>query len=312
MTDVTSSDGVRLAVTTWGSPTSPVVVLVHGLGLSVRSWGRVPELLAPAHRVVAYDLRGHGQSAKAPHGDYSLSAHARDLHAVLCREVVDGQRAVVVGSSLGGGIILAHAQDFPHQLIAGAVFAGSGGSGVTFPGLPARWLPRRAQRGLRSAWLLLIRGAALVGRHVRPVESVANRLVRPFAFTSDAPRSVVDQVREDFLGTRPAALARTTLASVSNDGVRLAPSLEVPTLVLHGDRDPEVSQEEIHELMAALPQAELVTFPGTGHMLPLTDADAVTAQIARWVRRVESALWPRRPVDGVPDDEAATRPAAPS
>ena len=294
MSDVTSFDGTRLAVTTWGPSAAPVVVLVHGLGLSTQSWGRVPELLAGSHRVVAYDLRGHGHSGDAANGDYSLSAHGRDLGTVLDHAVADNQRAVVVGHSLGGGIILAHAHDSADQQVAGVVFAGSGGSGITFPGLPARRLPDWAEGRLRSGWLQVLRTTALLGQRISPMRSISNGFVRRFAFASDAPQEAVDQVRENFLGTRPRALARTTLASVSHNGVRLAPDLEAPTLVLHGDRDPEVPQEEIEKLLGALPRAELVTFPGSGHMLPLTHGKAVAEQIARWVRHLGPALEQQR------------------
>lgn len=291
MSDLTSFDDTRLAVTTWGSSAAPVVVLVHGLGLSTRSWGRVPDLLAGSLRVVAYDLRGHGHSGDAANGHYSLSAHARDLGAVLDHGVADNQRAVVVGHSLGGGIILAHAHDSADQRVAGVVFAGSGGSGITFPGLPARRFPDWAEGQLRSGWLQVLRATALLGQRIRPMRSISNRLVRRFAFAaSDAPQEAVDQVRENFLGTRPRALARTTLASVSHNGVRLAPDLKAPILVLHGDRDPEVPLEEIEKLLAALPRAELVTFPGAGHMLPLTHGEAVADEIARWARHLGPAL----------------------
>jgi pimeloyl-ACP methyl ester carboxylesterase len=59
------------------------VVLVHGLGLPMESWGAVPELLSSEHRVIAYDLRGHAQSGDAKSGDYSMAVHARDLESVL-------------------------------------------------------------------------------------------------------------------------------------------------------------------------------------------------------------------------------------
>ncbi len=284
--DVTSFDGTRLALTTWGPTDAPAVVLVHGLGLSTESWGQVPELLSQAHRVVAYDLRGHAQSGDAKSGDYSMTAQARDLDAVLRDVTSDGQKAVVVGNSLGGGIILAHAHLCGDERVAGVVFAGSGGSGVTFLGFPAQGLPDWAEGALRSAWIKVLRGTALAGRRIRPVKSLANRIIRRLAFTPDTPQGPVDHVRESFLGSRPKPLARTTLASVSHDGTKLAPEMRVPTLVLHGSADPEVPGRELHELLSALPNAELVTLPGAGHILALTDPDTVAEQIARWVRHV--------------------------
>lgn len=292
MSDVTSFDGTRLALTTWGPPSAPVVVLVHGLGLSTESWGHVPDLLSDAHRVVGYDLRGHAQSGDAKGRDYSLSAHAKDLDAVLHAVVPDSERAVVVGNSLGGGIIVARAHTCGNDRVAGVVFAGSGGSGVTFPGFPARGMPDWAEDRLRWAWMKVLRTTALAGRRIRPVEEISNRLVRRYAFTSSAPRELVDQVRENFLASRPQALAATTLASVSHDGTSMAYDLTVPTLVLHGSMDPEVPDAELHELLAALPDAELASLTGEGHMLPLTNGEFVAEQVSRWVRHVGLAVVP--------------------
>ncbi|MGQ1796086.1 alpha/beta fold hydrolase [Kocuria oceani] len=292
MSDVTSFDGTRLALTTWGREGAPTVVLVHGLGLSSDSWGRVPDLLAAGHRVVAYDLRGHAQSGDARSGDYTMEAHAKDLDAVL-GEVVDADAAaVVVGNSLGGGIVVARAHHCGNERVAGAVFAGSGGSTVTFPGFPARGLPRPVQAGLRLAWMKALRTGVLAGKRIRSLENLSDRLVRRFAFTSDAPRDLVERVRQDFLNSRPRALTRTTLASVSHDGSRMAPDLTVPTLVIHGSADPEVSEDELRRLLDALPDGELLRLPEEGHMLPLTRPELVAEQVARWVERVRPASGP--------------------
>ena len=286
MADVTSFDGTRLALYSWGSEDAPLLVLVHGLGLSADSWGEVPRRLAEQHRVVAYDLRGHAQSGDARSGGYRLPAHAQDLSAVLGAVVPDGGSAVVVAHSLGGGILLEHVRRSVDDRISGAVFVGSGGSGVTAPGFPARHLPPWARARLRSAWFAVLRSGARLGRRIRPVAALSDRAIRRFAFAPDEPLELVQRVRDSFFTTRPLALAGTTLASVTNDGVELAPSLSVPTLLVHGSRDPEVSGDEVHQLLGKLPDGELVTVPGAGHMLPLTHPDVVVEQVTRWVHRI--------------------------
>jgi pimeloyl-ACP methyl ester carboxylesterase len=286
MNTLASFDGTRLALDLRGPADAVVVVVVHGLGLSMRSWGRVPGLLADQHRVVSYDLRGHGRSTRAPSGDYGLFAHARDLGVVLAHVLAEPGRAVVVGHSLGGGIILAHAQQEPQHRMAGVVFAGSGGSAVTLPGLPLSRPFRWAQRPLRRGWLTVLRLAARLTRRLRGAEPVADALVRRLAFGPDAPADLVRQVRDEFMSSRPEVLAETTRASGAHDGARLAPGLRVPTLVLHGDHDPQVPDDELEAVLAALPDAERVEVPGAGHMLPLTHPELVAAQIARWTERV--------------------------
>src|ERR687895_2389249 len=103
--------GHRVAYRSEGS--GPVIVLVHGITSSSATWERVMPALAERHTVIAPDLLGHGRSAK-PRGDYSLGAYAsgiRDLLAVLGIE-----RVTVVGHSLGGGIAMQFAYQFPERL----------------------------------------------------------------------------------------------------------------------------------------------------------------------------------------------------
>jgi pimeloyl-ACP methyl ester carboxylesterase len=282
VTDVRSFDGTRLALTTWGRDDARVVVLVHGMSLSTEAWGEVPErLVAAGYRVVAYDLRGHAQSGDARAGGYSLDAHARDLDAVLAACLPEGGSAVVAGHSLGGAVMLAAARPAGHDRISRAVFVGSGGSAVTVPLLPRR-LPPRIEAAVQTLWFRLIRAGVLLGRRLRTVEWLSDRAMRHFAFAEDAPDDVVARVRESFLSTRPLALAGTTFASVGQDGTEFAPGFPHPALVVHGTEDPEVPRTDLHRLLDALPDAELVSVPGAGHMLPLTHPEVVAREVARW------------------------------
>jgi pimeloyl-ACP methyl ester carboxylesterase len=100
----------------------PVVGLIHGITSIPESWRRVIPRLAERYTVVAPDLLGHGGSAK-PQGDYSLGAYAsgiRDLMGLL--------GGTVVGHSLGGGIALQFAYQFP-EYCERLVLVSSGGLG---------------------------------------------------------------------------------------------------------------------------------------------------------------------------------------
>ncbi|OMQ14904.1 hypothetical protein A7K94_0213240 [Modestobacter sp. VKM Ac-2676] len=136
--DVASADGTRLALTTWGPPRAPLVVLVHGMGMSTSSWGDVPERLARSCRVVTYDLRGHGDSEPARDGSYELATHAADLGAVLDHVRSGGERATVLAHSLGGAILLEHA-------------ATTGATGCPASSSPGRAAPPSPSRGSRPA-----------------------------------------------------------------------------------------------------------------------------------------------------------------
>ena len=103
----------------------PVVVLIHGILGSRRSWEQLVSLLVQDFTVIAPDLLGHGDSAK-PRGDYSLGGHAGRLRDLL--DVLRVQRATLVGHSLGGGVAMQFAWLFPERCER-LVLVSSGGLG---------------------------------------------------------------------------------------------------------------------------------------------------------------------------------------
>jgi len=104
----------------------PVIVLIHGMAGSSRTWLDAMPLLARDYTVIAPDLPGHGESDE-PAGDYSLGAHASAL-----RDLVGGvlgiEWATLVGQSLGGGVAMQLAYQFP-ELCERLVLVASGGLG---------------------------------------------------------------------------------------------------------------------------------------------------------------------------------------
>src|SRR5919112_3779737 len=105
----------------WG----PVVVLIHGITGSAETWADVIEPLAERFTVVAPDLLGHGASAK-PRGDYSLGAYASGIRDLL--GAIGHDRGTIVGHSLGGGVAMQMAYQFPERCER-LVLVSSGGLG---------------------------------------------------------------------------------------------------------------------------------------------------------------------------------------
>ena len=108
----------------------PVLLLVHGMAGSSETWRHVMPALARRFTVLAPDLLGQGQSDK-PRGDYSLGAHANTLRDLM--DALGYKRATVVGQSLGGGVAMQFAYQFPERCER-LVLVDSGGLGreVTF------------------------------------------------------------------------------------------------------------------------------------------------------------------------------------
>ena len=117
----------------------PVLLLLHGIAGSSRTWIPAMRLLQLDYTVIAPDFLGHGESAK-PHGDYSLGNHASNTRDFL--DVLDIERATIVGQSFGGGVALQFAYQFP-EICERLVLVDAGGLGrevnlmlrlVTLPG----------------------------------------------------------------------------------------------------------------------------------------------------------------------------------
>jgi pimeloyl-ACP methyl ester carboxylesterase len=111
----------------------PAVLLIHGLGSSLRDWERQVETLAPRYRVLTADLRGHGQSTRK--GPITMADFAADLRALLA--ALDIASVHVVGISLGASIAFQIALDFP-DVVDGLVIINGGPDGPR-PTTPSTW-----------------------------------------------------------------------------------------------------------------------------------------------------------------------------
>lgn len=107
-------EGVCLAVRDFGGE-GPPMVLIHGATHNLASWHLLVPRLVGRHRVVAFDLRGHGESDEA--GDVSLDALADDTHAI-CADL-DLEGPIIAGHSLGGAVAVRHAERHPTRAVVG-------------------------------------------------------------------------------------------------------------------------------------------------------------------------------------------------
>lgn len=261
MSTVTQSSvllhGHRMSYRTAGS--GSVVLLLHGITSSATTWDDVLPWLAERHTVVAPDLLGHGQSAK-PRGDYSLGAHANGLRDLLA--VLGHERVTVVGHSLGGGVAMQLAYQFP-ELCERLVLVSSGGLGrevhallraAALPG--SEWvLPLLCRAGVQDAVAGVARFLARVGMRAAPdIEEVWH------GYTSLADPAC----REAFVHTLRAVVEPGGQRVCAAD--RLYLTADMPTLIVWGDQDPMIPVQHGEHAHAAMPGSRLEVFPGAGHL----------------------------------------------
>ncbi len=278
---VRSRDGTQLHVETFGLADGATIVLVHGWTEMLSFWTYViRDLSARGYRVVAYDLRGHGQSGRAVEGDYSLDRFGEDLEAVLEACVPDGRRAVIAGHSLGAMSIAAWAEHHDVSRRASATALINTGVGnlineqLLFP------VPRVAQ-GLNKA--IAVRGF-LGARTPLPRAStpVSYAAVRYVAFGPAATPAQIAFYERMLVTCRPDVRASIGIAMSEMDLHHALAHLTVPTLVIAGENDrltPPSHARRIAEMLPALDQ--LIELEETGHMGPLERPGIISAALAR-------------------------------
>src|SRR3954447_11649209 len=116
------SQGLRLHYADWGNANAPPLLLVHGGRDHCRSWDVIARALQPHFRVLAPDLRGHGDSDWTKGGSYALTEYVYDLSR-LVRHIAARQVAII-GHSMGGMVGLIYAGTFLEQVSALVVLDG--------------------------------------------------------------------------------------------------------------------------------------------------------------------------------------------
>jgi pimeloyl-ACP methyl ester carboxylesterase len=260
----------------------PPILLIHGITSSSRTWKRVMPRLAESHTVIAPDLLGHGRSAK-PQGDYSLGAYASGIRDLLV--ALEVPNATVVGHSLGGGIALQFAYQFPER-VGRIVLVDSGGIGhevnpllraAALPGaefvLPLMFSPTLRDGALKVRGLL-----SRIGLQPNAdIEGVSEGFAS--LTQADARRAFLNTVRSviDTKGQRVSAEDRLYLAG------------DIPTLIVWGENDRIIPLDHAHRAKGMLRGSRLEVFPGAGHFPFNDDPDRFVSVMREFIETTEPA-----------------------
>ena len=281
-TAVVQLHGEQVAYRTAGTH-GPVIVLLHGMANSSATFDPVLATLGESCIAIAPDLLGSGGSSKPPMGDYSLGAYASGVRDLLT--VLGHDSATVVGHSLGGGVALQFAYQFPERCER-LVLVSSGGLGPeVHPILRVATMPGfdYVLRMFSGSWM---RSAGLTaGRLMRSVG------LRPGTDAEQSWSSLVSlgdkQTRAAFLKTVRSVIATNGQRVSAIDRLYLAAA--VPTLLVWGDRDhiiPVAHAEATHEL---IPDSRLKIVPGAGHYPHRDDPAGFSAALLEFIAETECA-----------------------
>ena len=244
-----------------------VIALVHGLGLNRHSWQWQVPALAGTHRVITFDLHGHGDSSVPPTTP-SLTVLSDQLAELL--DHLGIARASVFGFSLGGMIARRFAMDHADRLeTLGILHSAHARDKAAHDAIQAR-VVQAAREG--------------------PAATVEAALSRWFTdgFRLSHPQ-MMDEVRRWVLANRKDVYA--PIYQVLVDGVTelVAPSppITAPSLVMTGEEDYGNSPAMSRAILAEIPGSELVILPGLRHMALAEAPELFNAQLLAFLSRVQ-------------------------
>jgi pimeloyl-ACP methyl ester carboxylesterase len=262
----------------------PLIVLIHGITSTSDVWLRAMERLAERYTVVAPDLLGHGRSAK-PRGDYSLGAYAsgtRDLLGALGFE-----RGTVVGHSLGGGIALQFAYQFPEYCERLALISSGGLGKEVNPLLRAAALPGAELVLPLIASDIAIAAGSSVGAFLQRFGFSAGPDLAEAArgYASLANRGA----RQAFLHTLRAVIDLGGQRVSATDRLYLAEKM--PTLLVWGTDDPIIPVQHGRAAAELVPNGRLVEIEGAGHWPQLDAPTRLVQELSDFIDATEPYVF---------------------
>ena len=244
----------------------PPVLLIMGLSFTHQMWFRVLPTLVNRFRVILYDNRGVGLSG-VPRGPYRMRQMARDAVAVL--DAAGLSSAHVIGASMGGMIAQELALRFPARVRSLLLAC------TSYGGLLARW-PRFARpKGIK--W----------GRAERRAREMA---LAPLLYSASTPR---DRIEEDLdvqcsCGWSCKGFINQFAGILMWSSYLRLPSIQVPTLVVHGESDRLVPPENGRVVAARIPGARFQLIRDAGHILTTDQPDSCRRLMIEFLRQARS------------------------
>jgi pimeloyl-ACP methyl ester carboxylesterase len=247
------SGGVPLNVVEKGDPSRPAVLFIHGFRQSYLSWAeQFGSTLAEHCHLVAFDLRGHGNSGQP----WEASAYdtsrpwADDVEAVI--KATGLSKPLIVAWSFGGNVVMDFARHYPNEPVAGFVLTGTGAGTSPMPAPPPNAPPRPTT-------------SPDLETNIKAVDASINLLFAANLDPALRARFAAAAMRvSPFVDRAIAARGTPTNAD-------LAPTIRTPVTLIVGGKDPIVPPAFTARLKALIPDARVIEFADAGHAPFLDD-----------------------------------------
>lgn len=254
-------NGVQIAYTDQGKGTP--LVFLHGFPLSKEAWEPQVKALSDHYRVIAIDLRGHGES-DAPLWHYTMGMYVGDVIGLLDKLSID--KAVFVGLSMGGYILFTLYFHYPDRVKA-LILADTRATSDT---------PEVREGRFKMAQVAYRRGLGPIA------DAMILKLLAPE--TIDQQVDLVDRLRKIITGNTLAGVAGDLMAmSERADSSRHLSKIKCPTLIMVGDQDVATPPSEVKALADQINGSRFELIPNAGHLSNLENPEAFNRAVKQFL-----------------------------
>lgn len=291
-----AADGTRIGWRAAGRG-APPVVLVDGIACAGFIWRDLYPRLARSHRVVHWNYRGHGRSARpADLAHATIPDAVGDLFAVM--DAARLRSAVLAGHSVGVQVCLEAHRRAPERVRALVLLCGA-------PGLPLQtwhggplletlfpYLKRFVlERPKQARWIFKNAVPSPLALELGRFFEVNRRLL---------PREDLQRYLDDVADVDPQVFVRMLASAARHDATPHLRHVDVPTLIVAGERDTWTPLERSRAMHEAIPESELVVLPAGTHTGPLERPQLTWERVQRFLALRAPALRRRAAAPGRP------------
>lgn len=278
------SQRLKLHYVDWGNPDAPPLILQHGGRDHCRSWDWVAQQLAQDWHVIAPDLRGHGDSAWAPDGNYSMDAFVYDFAQLI--HTLDYDQVTIVAHSLGGGIATRFTGLYPEKVRKLVNIEGLGPAPKTRAEIEAKGTAVRLRDWIESKR----KAAGRLPRRYPTLEAAFSRMKEENSFLSDeqARHLTIHGASRNEDGTWSWKFDNyLNVWSVSDlpytEQQKLWQAITCPMLLLYG-ADSWASNPEKDGRLTNFSTARLIEYEKAGHWLHHDQLERFVADVTAFIQ----------------------------
>jgi 3-oxoadipate enol-lactonase len=261
-------NGLRINYTEVGNPSGLPVIFIHGFPFSSVMWTPQMKTISSNYRAVTYDVRGHGESDYGD-GQYLIEIFVDDLIALL--DFLKIEKAILVGLSMGGYIALRAVERNPERVL-GLVLCDT------------KSAPDSNDVKIRRARQIQIIKASGIHRFaddfLKSIFSESTFLRLP---------NIIEMIKYVILKTSPLSLASTLIAlAARTDTTSALPSINVPTLILVGEKDTLTTTKDAEEMKNKIPNSVYHIIPDAAHMSNLENTAVFNKHLFEFLKKFKN------------------------